>query len=80
MKDAISYIRVSSEEQADSGLGLEAQCQRIAAYCAMSLTSNVVSQVVLLWYFFAFAASAIAVSPRPRPHFDDHELVLVSAP
>jgi hypothetical protein len=24
MEDAISYIRVSSEEQADSGLGLEA--------------------------------------------------------
>ena len=35
MKDAISYIRVSSEEQADSGLGLEAQRQRIAAYCMM---------------------------------------------
>jgi len=29
MKDAISYIRVSSEEQADRGLGLEAQRQRI---------------------------------------------------
>src|SRR5215510_7955676 len=35
MKDAICYIRVSSEEQADTGLGLEAQRQRIAAYCAM---------------------------------------------
>jgi len=35
MNDAISYIRVSSEEQADSGLGLEAQRQRIAAYCTM---------------------------------------------
>ena len=35
MKEAISYIRVSSEEQADSGLGLEAQRQRIAAYCTM---------------------------------------------
>src|SRR5262249_2680224 len=35
MKDAISYIRVSSEEQADSGLGLEAQRQRIVAYCQM---------------------------------------------
>jgi hypothetical protein len=35
MKDAISYIRVSSDEQADSGLGLEAQRQRIAAYCAL---------------------------------------------
>src|SRR5262249_12525696 len=33
--DAIAYIRVSSEEQADSGLGLEAQRQRIAAYCTM---------------------------------------------
>src|SRR5262250_2430043 len=35
MNDAIGYVRVSSEEQADSGLGLEAQRQRIAAYCAM---------------------------------------------
>ena len=35
MKDAISYILVSSEEQADSGLGLEAQRHRIAAYCQM---------------------------------------------
>jgi hypothetical protein len=33
--DAISYIRVSSEEQADSSLGLEAQRQRVTAYCAM---------------------------------------------
>jgi hypothetical protein len=31
MDDAICYIRVSSEEQADSVLGLEAQRQRIAA-------------------------------------------------
>jgi DNA invertase Pin-like site-specific DNA recombinase len=35
MQDAISYIRVSSDEQADSGLCLEAQQQRIAAYCAL---------------------------------------------
>jgi site-specific DNA recombinase len=35
MKDAIGYVRVSTEEQADSGLGLEAQQQRIAAFCAM---------------------------------------------
>src|SRR5215472_4372673 len=35
MEEAISYIRVSSEEQADSGLGLETQRQRIAAYCQM---------------------------------------------
>jgi DNA invertase Pin-like site-specific DNA recombinase len=33
MRDAIGYVRVSSEEQADSGLGLEAQRQRITAYC-----------------------------------------------
>jgi hypothetical protein len=32
MGDAISYIRVSSDDQADSGLGLEAQRQRIADY------------------------------------------------
>src|SRR5262245_53764715 len=35
MRTAIGYIRVSSEEQADSGLGLEAQRQRIRAYCEM---------------------------------------------
>ena len=35
MRNAIGYIRVSSEEQADSGLGLEAQRQRIRAYCDM---------------------------------------------
>jgi DNA invertase Pin-like site-specific DNA recombinase len=35
MEDALGYIRVSSEEQADSSLGLEAQRQRIAAYCSM---------------------------------------------
>jgi DNA invertase Pin-like site-specific DNA recombinase len=35
MNDAIGYVRVSSEEQADSGLGLEVQRQRIAAYCQM---------------------------------------------
>lgn len=35
MKVANGYVRVSSEEQADSGLGLEAQRQRIVAFCAM---------------------------------------------
>ena len=35
MKTAIGYIRVSSEEQADSGLGLAAQRQRIEAYCQL---------------------------------------------
>src|SRR5262249_2328913 len=35
MKQAIGYIRVSSEEQADSGLGMEAQKQRILEYCRM---------------------------------------------
>jgi DNA invertase Pin-like site-specific DNA recombinase len=35
MDEAICCIRVSSEEQADSGLGPEAQRQRIAAYCQM---------------------------------------------
>jgi site-specific DNA recombinase len=35
MRPAIGYVRVSSEEQADSGLGLEAQRQRIQAYCTM---------------------------------------------
>jgi DNA invertase Pin-like site-specific DNA recombinase len=35
MKEAIGYVRVSSEEQADSGLGLQAQRQRIIAFCEM---------------------------------------------
>jgi site-specific DNA recombinase len=35
MRNAIGYIRVSTEDQADSGLGLEAQRQRIKAYCEM---------------------------------------------
>ena len=32
---AIGYIRCSTHEQADSGLGLEAQNQRIRAYCTL---------------------------------------------
>jgi hypothetical protein len=35
MRTAIGYVRVSSEEQADSGLGLEAQRQRIRTYCEL---------------------------------------------
>lgn len=31
--EAVGYVRVSTDEQADSGLGLEAQRRRIAAYC-----------------------------------------------
>lgn len=33
LKQAIVYCRVSTQEQADSGLGLEAQEQRCRAYC-----------------------------------------------
>ena len=32
---AIGYVRCSTHEQADSGLGLEAQNQRIRAYCTL---------------------------------------------
>jgi len=38
-KDAISYLRVSSEEQADSGLGLEAQ-RRVDLQEAVSLADS----------------------------------------
>ena len=31
--EAVGYVRVSTTEQADSGLGLEAQRRRISAYC-----------------------------------------------
>lgn len=35
MRDALDYIRVSSEEQADGRLGLQTQRQCTAACCAM---------------------------------------------
>ena len=33
--NAIGYVRCSTQEQADSGLGLTAQAERIQAYCTM---------------------------------------------
>ena len=39
----------------------------VVAFLAMSLVANIVSQVVLLWYFFAFAAAAIAVTRMSQP-------------
>jgi site-specific DNA recombinase len=35
MKPAIGYVRESTEEQVESGLGLESQRQRIRAFCTM---------------------------------------------
>jgi site-specific DNA recombinase len=35
MRTALGYIRVSTDEQAERGLGLESQRQRIRAYCEM---------------------------------------------
>lgn len=35
MAEAIAYIRCSTQEQVDSGLGLEAQTERIRAYCCL---------------------------------------------
>ncbi len=33
--NAIGYVRCSTQEQADSGLGLDVQAERIQAYCAL---------------------------------------------
>ncbi len=35
MKEAIGYTRCSTHEQADSGLGLDVQTERIRAYCTL---------------------------------------------
>jgi site-specific DNA recombinase len=35
MRTALGYVRVSTDEQAERGLGLEAQRQRVLAYCEM---------------------------------------------
>jgi len=35
MRTALGYVRISTDEQADRGLGLEAQRQRVRAYCEM---------------------------------------------
>jgi site-specific DNA recombinase len=35
MRTALGYVRVSTDEQAQHGLGLEAQRQRVRAYCEM---------------------------------------------
>jgi hypothetical protein len=35
MRIALGYVRVSTDEQAERGLGLEAQRQRVRAYCEM---------------------------------------------
>jgi DNA invertase Pin-like site-specific DNA recombinase len=35
MRNAVGYVRVSTDEQVERGLGLEAQRQRIQAYCEM---------------------------------------------
>jgi DNA invertase Pin-like site-specific DNA recombinase len=33
--NAIGYTRCSTNEQADSGLGLDAQAERVRAYCTL---------------------------------------------
>jgi len=54
MPRAIGYIRCSTQEQADSGLGLDAQAERIRAYAAMKglaleVITEPVSQVGSRW-------------------------------
>src|SRR5205823_5837123 len=47
----------------------------VAAFVVLSITSNVISQLVVLWYFMAFAVAAIAVSRMTsgRPHAEGDE-------
>jgi O-antigen ligase len=48
----------------------------IAAFIVLSLSANVISQVVILWYVFAFAGIAAAVSgTRAATASDERELV-----
>jgi hypothetical protein len=37
----------------------------VAAFIVFSVAENVMSQVVVLWYFVAFAAAAVTVSRQP---------------
>jgi O-antigen ligase len=62
-----AVVRAASRFERGVAVGFAA-C--VAAFVTMSFVSNVASQVVLLWYFFAFAACAIAVSrfgTKPQP-------------
>ncbi|MEK8106143.1 hypothetical protein NKG94_14970 [Micromonospora sp. M12] len=39
-----------------------------AAFVAVSAASNVISNVVTLWYFVAFAAAASVIARHPAPN------------
>jgi len=62
---AVRTLRVAAPGR-DRGIAVGfAGC--MVAFGLFSLVSNVASQVVLLWYFFAFAAVASAIEPRVTP-------------
>ncbi|MGH3601724.1 MAG: O-antigen ligase family protein [Pseudonocardiaceae bacterium] len=47
----------------------------LAAFILLSVVSNVISQVVLLWYFVVFAAAAFAVTRIDSAMGGDHRLI-----
>ncbi|MEU5964681.1 O-antigen ligase family protein [Micromonospora parva] len=51
-----------------------------AAFVAVSAASNVISNVVTLWYFVAFAAAASVIARQPAPHLTGEQPRRTSVP
>src|SRR5260370_27323882 len=59
MKSAIGYVRCSSDQQSESGLGLEAQKQRITAFCAMKGIE------IIAWFIDDGVRAGVPLEDRP---------------
>ncbi len=59
MKSAIGYVRCSSDQQSESGLGLEAQKQRIMAWAAMKGVE------VVAWFVDDGVSAGLPLDKRP---------------